>query len=128
MPSLDESCSRIVLESMMLGKPVVITENVGAKYMVNENTGWIVKTGNVESLRNCIEDIIAHPECLHEKGKAAREMYLKTSTLQIYEQNLLKIINTELKQITGQNNFLLKTEIELFFICLKQRNRLCNCW
>ncbi len=121
VPSLDESCSRIVLESMMLGKPVVITENVGAKYMVNKNTGWIVKTGDVESLRNCIEDIIAHPECLYEKGKAAREIYLKTSTIEIYKQNLLKIINNELEQTNGQKNFSLKTEMQIFLICLKQQ-------
>lgn len=121
VPSFDESCSRIVLESMMLGKPVVITENVGAKYMVNENTGWVVKTGNVESLHNCIEDIISNPECLYEKGKAAREMYLKTSTLEIYEKNLLKIINTELEQINSRKIFSLKIELNIFFICIKQQ-------
>ena len=97
IPSLDEASSRVVLEACMMGRPVIVSENVGAKYMVNENTGWIVKTGDVESLKNCIENILNNPECLPKMGLAAREMYLNTSTPEIYKEKLEKIINEKIQ-------------------------------
>ncbi len=92
VPSLDESSSRVVLEACMMGRPVIVTKNVGAKYMVNEHTGWIVKTEDSESLKNCIENILTNPQILPEMGKEARKMYLKTSTPEIYKSNLDKIL------------------------------------
>lgn len=100
VPSLDESCSRVVLEAMMMGCPVVISENVGAKYMVNEHTGWIVKTGDVNSLKECIRDILKNPSEIRAKRIFAREMYLATSTEEIYRKNIYFIIETALKQTT----------------------------
>lgn len=97
VPSRDEASSRVVLEACMMGRPVIVTENVGAKYMVKENTGWIVKTGDVVSLKNCIETILDNPKRLPEMGLAAREMYLKTSTPEIYKEKLGKIINGKIQ-------------------------------
>ena len=93
VPSLFESSSRVALEACMMGRPVIVTEDVGAKYLVNEKTGWIVKTGDVEDLKKCIENILKNPQVLPEMGKAAREIYLKTSTPDIYKKNLYKIIS-----------------------------------
>ena len=100
VPSLYESSSRVTLEACMMGRPVIVTENVGAKYMVNEKTGWIVKAGDTESLKICIENILENPQILPDMGKAAREMYLKTSTPEIYKKNLYKIISTLPKKAT----------------------------
>jgi len=98
VPSLDESSSRIVLESLMLYKPVIVTENVGAKYMVTNQTGWIVKTGDIVTLKECIKNIINNPDNLTKMGFYAREMYLKTSTPEIYEKKIYDIINEKIKE------------------------------
>ncbi len=98
VPSLDESCSRVVLEAMMFGKPVIATENVGAKYLIKSNTGWIVKSGDIKSLSKCINKILSNKYPLQKMGKAARKMYLNTSTPEIYSKNLQKIMTDKLKK------------------------------
>lgn len=91
--SREEPSSRIAIESCMLAKPLIVTENVGAKYLVNNDTGWIVKTESISDLKECIEKILDNNYDLNKMGKHARELYLKTSTEEIYEKNLLNIIN-----------------------------------
>lgn len=93
VPSFYEASSRVALEACMMGRPVIVTENVGAKYMVNDKTGWIVKARDTESLKICIENILENPQILPEMGEEARKMYLKTSTPEIYRKNLDKIIS-----------------------------------
>ncbi|MBP3546563.1 MAG: glycoside hydrolase family 99-like domain-containing protein [Alphaproteobacteria bacterium] len=97
VPSFDESCSRIVLEATMLGKPCIISENIGAKYMINENTGWICETGNIEALSSLMKDIISDKYNLTEMGNSARQKYIETSTPDVYEQNLNELIQERLK-------------------------------
>ena len=93
VPSFYEASSRVALEACMMGRPVIVTENVGAKYMVNDKTGWHVKARDTESLKICIENILENPQILPEMGEEARKMYLKTSTPEIYRKNLDKIIS-----------------------------------
>jgi len=50
VPSLDESCSLVALEAIMMGKPLIVSENVGAKYVVKQENGWVFKTGDVSEL------------------------------------------------------------------------------
>lgn len=94
--SRDESCSLIVLEGAMMGKPLIVSENVGAKYMVDENTGWIVKTNSPGELRKVFENIIDNPQQLLRMGKNARTKYLETSTIEIYEKNIMKMVEKNL--------------------------------
>lgn len=97
VPSFDESCSRIVLEAAMYGKPCIISENVGAKYMIDEQTGWIQKTGDSEDLRSIFQTIITQGYNAEKMGNAARERYLATSTPEIYQADLEKIIAESLE-------------------------------
>ena len=46
IPSRDESYSLVALEALMYGKPIVVSKNVGAKYLVSSNNGVIVDTGD----------------------------------------------------------------------------------
>ena len=120
VPSLDESCSRIVLEAMMLGKPVIISKNVGAKYMITTETGWIVETGDIKSLTDCVASIIRNPEQLIKMQIKTREMYLKTSTEEIYKENLFKIINFHLSK---EKNFKLFKTIKKMGIIIKIKTK-----
>ena len=125
VPSIDEACSRVVLEAMMMACPVVISENVGAKYMVNDNTGWVVKTSDVESLKICIENILKNPEKIQTMKRYARQMYLSTSTEEIYKKNIYSIIEKNLKQpVTSKLKRMLFSKFYLFIDNLFDLSRL----
>lgn len=92
VPSRDEACSLVTLEACMLSKPVILTENVGAKYMINDGiNGYIVKTNNSESLKTAIEKIIDSKENLENMGKFSRKMYEEYANENILENNIKKI-------------------------------------
>ena len=95
--SRDESCSLVVLEGAMMGKAIIVSENVGAKYIVDNDCGWIVKTGSVSELVKVFEEIIENPQSLVALGKNARRNYEKTSTMEIYEQNIITMIKDTIK-------------------------------
>lgn len=86
--SRDESCSLVALEGAMLSKPLIVTQNVGAKYMVSENNGFIVETGNVESLSNAMMKLIDMKADLAEMGKSSRVMYEKYASMKSYIGNM----------------------------------------
>lgn len=92
VPSRSESCSRVALEGAMFSKPIIVTEDVGAKYLVDENTGWVVKTGDVEALASAFKEAFAKKKNLTAMGKAIRKKYLKTSTPQIYAKNFITYV------------------------------------
>ena len=94
--SRDESCSLIALEGAMMGKPIIVSENVGAKYIINNNCGWIIRNENILELKNVLIDIIENPRKLERMGNMARKNYLNTSTIDIYEKNIVNLVNENL--------------------------------
>lgn len=96
VPSRDESCSLVVLEAAMMGKPIIVTENIGAKYLITPECGWIVKTGDKEALKTVFEDIVNNPTQLKNMGIVSRRRYEETSTYRIYSQNLLNAVEDNL--------------------------------
>lgn len=86
VPSRDESCSLVALEGAMMSKPLILTENIGAKYILDENSGWLVKTGSVDSLKNAFIQAYKNKNKLDAMGANSRNNYLQTSTYEIYEK------------------------------------------
>ena len=123
IPSLEEPASRVAIEACMIGRPLIVTQNVGAKYLVTPDTGWVVKTGDIESLKKCIEKILDNKFDLIYMGKKAREMYLNTSSLEIYKKEILKIINFHI----SKNLICQKSIVELFQnFCLIFKSKITN--
>ena len=91
--SRDESCSLVVLEAAMLSKPIIVTENVGAKYMVMPDNGMIVKTGDVGSLREAIVKMINNKGRLAEMGKRSRLYYDEKANMDIYRKEMEILYN-----------------------------------
>lgn len=91
--SRDESCSLVALEGCMLGKPLLLSENVGAKYLVDEKNGWISETGNIDKLTNVLKDIIDHKEQFVEMGDVSRKKYEETSTFEKYKEQIAESID-----------------------------------
>ena len=89
--SRDESCSLVALEGAMLSKPLIVTENVGAKYIVNNKNGIIVKTGDVESLRNALIQMIDDKSNLQKMGDVSRQQYEKYASMENHISDLKKL-------------------------------------
>ena len=114
VPSRDESCSLVVLEAIMMSCPVIISENVGAKYLMDEKIGWIFENENSEQLKNILIGILNNNYDIQSMSKCARKKYEETSTIEIYEKNILKMIEENIyNQKLVQKNFF--NEINMFF-------------
>lgn len=89
--SRDESCSLVALEGAMLSKPLIVTENVGAKYMVDERNGYIVDTGDADSLRNTMMSMIERRDQLEEMGKNSRIAYEQKAGMNAYTRSMREL-------------------------------------
>lgn len=110
--SLYESCSLVALESAMLAKPLIVSKNVGAKYIVTKESGWILETMNVETLQGVMEDIVRNPERLIQMGIVSRKNYERTSSYSVVKDRLIDIV---------QENFVEKKEYRKS--CLEKEKR-----
>lgn len=99
--SRDESCSLVALEGAMLSKPIIVTENVGAKYIVNDDNGIIVKSNDVEDMKYAIMKMIDNKNILSDMGKVSRKIYESTAGMDIHKDAFRKLFN-EIKT-TGED-------------------------
>lgn len=105
IPSRDESCSLVALESAMLSKPLIISRNVGASYLVEDSkNGFIVQTSDSNALAAKMKYFIDNKEKIPSMGKKCRQKYLQTSTPKIYEQNIIQLIANLSKRTTYNTN------------------------
>lgn len=74
LPSLSEGLPNVVLEAMALGKPALSTE-VGAisEVIVDEETGWIVPPGDIETFSRKLNEILSKPNNLKTTGRKAKD-------------------------------------------------------
>lgn len=90
VPSFDESCSLTALEGAMFGKPLIVTENVGAKYLA-KGCGFTVKTGNAEELAQAVKFFVENKKELDTAGKNCYGKFRETSTAKVYYKNIYEI-------------------------------------
>lgn len=84
----------ILLEGCCLGKGIIASDAGGSSDIVkvNEN-GFIFKMGDSDELAINMENIINNRELIKMLGEKSRKIYLQNFTLNIYNDNLLKLIN-----------------------------------
>jgi glycosyltransferase involved in cell wall biosynthesis len=79
LPSRHDSFGRVVVEAMATGLPVILSEHVGAKEVVDEGeTGWVVPAEDAEALSEGMLWCIEHPDALrsmHDAAVAAAQNY-----------------------------------------------------
>lgn len=89
--SRDESCSLVALEGAMLSKPLIVTANVGAKYMVDANNGLVVPSGNVEAMKQALMRMIDCKGHLQAMGMASRRHYEKRASMEGHKTALARL-------------------------------------
>lgn len=90
VPSYDESCSLTALEGAMYARPLIVTENVGAKYLI-EGSGFVVKTGLAQSLSQAMKFFIEHKKELETMGYNSYLSFKKHSDKKAYYKGLNQI-------------------------------------
>jgi glycosyltransferase involved in cell wall biosynthesis len=71
--SLREGLARALPQAMLCGVPVVSFDVDGAREVVNEKTGRLIKPKNVEQLVNACAELIENENLREKLGKAGRE-------------------------------------------------------
>ncbi|MCI8338085.1 MAG: glycosyltransferase [Lachnospiraceae bacterium] len=87
VPSRDESSSLVALEACMCKKPLILSQNVGAKYMVSPENGWIFPNEDVEALADILRQVILSDD-LDSMGEASRRKYEKYATENIFREKI----------------------------------------
>lgn len=89
VPSLEESSSLVAIEAAMLGKPVIVSSHVGAKYLTDGGAGFVFEPGDAAGLRELVMKCIDLPRDEYSRmSRQIRLNYEKTSTPAIYLRNL----------------------------------------
>ncbi|HYD48224.1 MAG TPA: glycosyltransferase family 4 protein [Terriglobales bacterium] len=78
-----EPFGRVILEGMLLGKPVIASAAGGVPELIRDGeTGFLVPPGNVEALAARLILLMAQPELRHEIGQRARRWALDEFSLE----------------------------------------------
>ena len=73
LPSLHDGFGFVIAEAMASGLPVLTTDGCGASaWLVDGESGWIVKRGNEEALVEALETALVSRGRLRQMGRAAR--------------------------------------------------------
>jgi glycosyltransferase involved in cell wall biosynthesis len=73
VPSRFDSFAMVVAEALAVGRPVIVSDNVGASEFVEEGvSGWIVPAGDVGVLTDRLRWCVEHPQLLRQMAAAAR--------------------------------------------------------
>ena len=102
LPSLNEGMSNTILEAMATGIPV-IASNVGGnpELVVDERTGFLFPSNDVESLVQKIKTYILHPELKQKHGynahKRVEEKFSLDQMVRRYEELYLELVERKLK-------------------------------
>ena len=90
-PSREETLSIAIIEGMMNGKICITTDATGiAEYIEDGVSGFIVRSDDVNSLAEKIKYIICNISDLNDMRKAAREVYDKYFSMQVFGDRLEK--------------------------------------
>lgn len=85
LPSLDEPFGIVVLEAMALGLPVVSSDSQGPTEILDEDTAWLSKAGDVESLAAAMQEACDDQDESKRKSENAlqrfKQMYSKQAVI-----------------------------------------------
>jgi glycosyltransferase involved in cell wall biosynthesis len=85
LPSAQEGLPRVVLEAMLLAKPVVASDIVGSRELVmHGRTGFLHDYGDEEALAGYLTQLLGHRQLAQQFGAAGRERVLEKFGIEHY--------------------------------------------
>ena len=76
----------------MLKKTFVVSRNVGAKFIAENNAGFICNTDDLHEFTECLTNILMLPrQSLLEMGQRARENFLTMTSAEDFEKKFFEI-------------------------------------
>jgi glycosyltransferase involved in cell wall biosynthesis len=80
-PSEREGMPNAVLEAMATGLPVIACAIGGLAAVADEQTAWLVPSGDVAAFAEAMCEALTHPEIAQARGRAGRQRALDTFSL-----------------------------------------------
>lgn len=75
-----DSYGMVVLEAMAAGKPVVVSENVGSKEIIESGKeGFVISFGDTVSLINALTHLLNNKKAVEEMGQLAKQKALENT-------------------------------------------------
>jgi glycosyltransferase involved in cell wall biosynthesis len=97
LPSLEEGLSKVMIEAMACGLPVIATINTGAEDVIRDGKdGFIIPIKDVEALKEKILYMYENQSVCTEMGQSAEERVNEKFTLKAYAGRMFDILNTVL--------------------------------
>lgn len=94
LPTLNEAFPLVNLEAMQFGLPVIATIEGGIPdVIVDGETGYLIKRNDPNDLASKLKVLHDHPNNRKQMGYKGRERFLSLFTVDIFEQNLTRILN-----------------------------------
>jgi len=98
LPSRHDSFGRVVVEAMATGLPVLLSEHVGAKEVVEEGeTGWVVPAEDETALSERMRWCIDHSKAVAEMGAAAADA-AQAYSWEVYHQRVREVLREVVNQ------------------------------
>ena len=98
LPSEREGFPRVILEAMLMGKPVIASRIAGpAELVIDKETGFLFQTGNIEELADCISTLLLTPQLRGEMGKTGRKRVIENFSIEEYVNQ----VSTVLAEVIG---------------------------
>jgi glycosyltransferase involved in cell wall biosynthesis len=94
MPSEQEGFPRVVLEAMLMRKPVVAARIRGTEELVVDNeTGRFFEKGNSRELAECLTELLLSPMLREDMGTAGKERVVDNFSIERYVEQVSGIIS-----------------------------------
>ncbi|GER93556.1 glycosyltransferase family 1 protein [hot springs metagenome] len=92
LTSEKEGLPRVILEAMLMGKPVVASNVTGpAELVVDGETGFLVPVMNIDTIVNAILKLIQNPDLRNQLGEKARKRAIEHFSIEKYVTGVEKI-------------------------------------
>lgn len=100
LPSYREGFGSSVIEAAACGVPALVSRIYGLIDAVDEgNTGWMHEAGNIDELAKQLDDLLANPESLLSKGRAARDYVCELFAEEKVTMAMLDFYNKRLNEL-----------------------------